>query len=152
MVRAVKHMTHVRAIARVKKTSVSQKPARRGMPRRAGVKIFLLGSVNPVARIAPKPPCGWPGLARATKKRAVSHTPARRGWPPRAGDKICLLGSVQPVARIAETRQDIAVLVEVAVAGGDEHIHVWVFPGEAPDALRCGDDRHELDLFDAVAL
>ena len=103
MARAVKHMTHVRAIARVKKTSVSQKPARRGMPRRAG-------------------------------------------------DKICLLGSVQPVARIAETRQDIAVLVEVAVTGGDEHIHVGVFPGEASDALRRGDDRHELDLFNAVAL
>ena len=103
MVRAVKHMTHVRAIARVKKTSVSQKPGRRRPPRPAG-------------------------------------------------GKICFLGSVQPVARIAETRQDIAVLVEVAVAGGDEHIHVWVFPGEAPDALRCGDDRHELDLFDAVAL
>ena len=103
MVRAVKHMTHVRAIARVKKTSVSQKPARRSMPRRAG-------------------------------------------------GKICFLGSVQPVARVAGTPQGKAVVVEVAVAGGDEHIHVGVFPGEASDALRRGDNRHELDLFDAVAL
>ena len=63
-----------------------------------------------------------------------------------------LLCSKNSITSIAKTRENIAVLVEASVKGGNVDIHVRVRFRNLGNTLRCSDDRHKLDVLAALVL
>ena len=57
-----------------------------------------------------------------------------------------LLRAEDPVAGVAQAGDDVAVLVELFIHGGDVDLHVGVVGADALDALGGGEDVHELDV------
>ena len=65
--------------------------------------------------------------------------------PPRLPVKSELNGPVEPVAEVAEARQDVFLVVELAVEGGGVDVHVGVRGFEGGHAFGGGDDAEEAD-------
>ena len=57
----------------------------------------------------------------------------------------CSLRAKNPIARIAQTRQDVAVAVELAVDGGCENLHIRVRFAQRLDAFGAGQQTDEFD-------
>ena len=65
---------------------------------------------------------------------------------------VDLLRAEDTVAGIAQAGDDVAMLVELFIHGGNVNFHVGVVGADALDALGGGEDVHELDVLHAVFL
>ena len=73
--------------------------------------------------------------------------PNQRG--PGRKDPAALLRSEDPIACVAQTRYDIAVLVEVVVERAGVDLNVRMILDEVFNAFGSGDENHELDVLAA---
>ena len=56
------------------------------------------------------------------------------------------------VARIAETRNDIAVVIQLLIQRSDIHIHIGMCLLHRLNSFRCGNDAHKMNLLTSLVL